>query len=455
MKKESKRTSVETESQKSVSKKPKSAPAISFDSSMLQGLDDLFDISDAPLPPQRQVPGSVGDPHVKQFVPPPEALAAIASTVSGGKKKGTKSGGTSSSKKTIAAVEPPIRQDTFAFSASTPNLDEVVGVPYKSADFPLPIQQQPSLAAHLPLQEYINRWEPTIQKTTEQLIADFKNKLRGYQMVIFEDRKKREEPIYASPGKFPIINTRMAQVPYNDQLLKLVKSKKPAFPSVPVISRHYILKYRRPADLKRGERPCASRAECLSLNLPNHPMEAARNKCFSETFDALAPIRAAFASSVSSTPSSLRGGSDHGASTTAASAIPMNATAQFSPDNDPAAKLLILREFLLPDQENAFHKTNTLPDVPGRCIVCIIFETTSLYFGYRQSQTECPDCLQSFQVEVDKPGEYNKNACLPIVSNNLMTGIQYPFPKYEHHHWRWEKDQAGQYNVREINMDFR
>lgn len=294
-----------------------------------------------------------------------------------------------------------------------------------------------------PMAHYYSTFEPSVVKTPDQLVGDLCDKLYSQLVALHSDQRLTDSVPYDPPEGFPEFNERVAEPPYRQKMAALTQSRELKAPSVPLVARAYIAKYRRPANPVLRERPCAAAMNCMSLRLPNHPLDLATNgQRFMANTDRLFFVRQALAVHAVADPTSIK-------DSAAAAAAP--APIAFSPE-----RLIICREFMLPDEEHAFLTTGKLPDRHGKCVICTIFEVAREFFAYRQrgASERAPECLQSFQVEVDCPGGYSKDACLPLGAAGRSSGIFFPYPKFELHHYRWERDSSDVYYVAELNVDF-
>jgi hypothetical protein len=103
------------------------------------------------------------------------------------------------------------------------------------------------------------------------------------------------------------------------------------------------------------------------------------------------------------------------------------------------------REFLLPEQEQAWVARRQLPSAePAKCLLCEMFYTTMRVYRYlRVYQIEPFEVLQKFRVEVNRtdgrPG-YTLAQCLPLVhANGRRSGIVAPFPRFDGDHYVFDK----------------
>lgn len=298
-----------------------------------------------------------------------------------------------------------------------------------------------------PMSHYYSTFEPSVVKTPRQLADELYQKLMSQLEALYSDHRLHDEIPYAPPESFAEYVGRLETPPYRQRMAALTQGRELRALDVPVVTRVYISKYLRPANPNLRERPCSRGYGCMSLKLNNHPhntVEHARR--FMSNVDRLFPMRQALAAQTTLASTSI-------ATQQPPPATPPTAVGEmgFSPE-----RLIVCREFLLPDEENAFFQSGELPAHPGKCIVCTIFEVTCAYYQYRQKgpSERAPECLQSFQVDVDVPGGYSKEACLGLGKAQRESGIFYPYPAFELHHYSWRCDQSGVYKVEEQNMDF-
>jgi len=264
-----------------------------------------------------------------------------------------------------------------------------------------------------PMAHYYSTFEPAVVKSAKQLVDDLRTKIRSQIVALHSDQRARDVIPYDPPETFPEFRERVADPPYRQKMASLTANRPDLkAPHVPLVARSYLAKYRQPANPMKHERPCSEAMDCMSLRLPNHPLDlATAAQRFKGNVDRLFPVREALATHAVADASS---------NIAAAAAAPVG----FSPE-----RLIICREFLLPEEENAFLTTGALPVRHGKCAICTIFEVARDFFAYRQkgASERAPECLQSFQVEVDVPGGYSKDSCLPLGSAGRSTGIFFPY----------------------------
>jgi len=266
-----------------------------------------------------------------------------------------------------------------------------------------------------PMAHYYSTFEPSVVKTAEQLVGELCAKLYSQLVALHSDQRMSDVVPYEPPEQFPEFQQRVEEPPYRQRMAALTQNRELKAPHVPLVARAYLAKYRRPANPMLHERPCASAMDCMSLRLPNHPLDLATNsQRFGANTDRLFFVRQALSAHAVADPTSIASAKD------ASGPAPI----AFSPE-----RLIICREFLLPDEENAFLTRGDLPPRHGKCIVCTVFDVARDFFAYRQkgASERAPECLQSFQVEVDCPGGYSKDACLPLGAAGRSTGIFYPY----------------------------
>jgi hypothetical protein len=82
----------------------------------------------------------------------------------------------------------------------------------------------------------------------------------------------------------------------------------------------------------------------------------------------------------------------------------------------------ILREFLLPEEEERWLNHGIFPQVPKECVLCNIFYTTFRYYRHVSDGTRASGILQDFTVVVDDKDGYNIEYCLePSVNNTTKS----------------------------------
>jgi len=106
----------------------------------------------------------------------------------------------------------------------------------------------------------------------------------------------------------------------------------------------------------------------------------------------------------------------------------------------------ILREWFPPNMGDVAVKNGP----PRRCILCLANSSTTLVTSNITLNKSSPaEMMQSFRVRVDEPGQYPKEAMLPVRYNNMHTGILYPIFAFNVNNYTWveETDEYGDENM--------
>ena len=115
-----------------------------------------------------------------------------------------------------------------------------------------------------------------------------------------------------------------------------------------------------------------------------------------------------------------------------------------------------LREFLFPSEirnldGSVLYTDNETPNKNrGMCVVCML-NSTAYHVGLHMYKKQEPkDLLQRFKVNVRNAGEFCAEECWPVSIHVVMTGVPYPFPKFDTAKFRWTKDTDGTIRLRNL-----
>lgn len=129
--------------------------------------------------------------------------------------------------------------------------------------------------------------------------------------------------------------------------------------------------------------------------------------------------------------------------------VRMYIRSHFHKDNDGAG--FVLREFLTPEQSDAYAKCHELPAQIGLCVVCIRYSISRWVKQRNMAGTgNFTGMLCPHSVIVNAPGEYEASRCL--YSRSPVTGLDRMMPEHADNRYVYTRDERGNRILEELGL---
>lgn len=118
------------------------------------------------------------------------------------------------------------------------------------------------------------------------------------------------------------------------------------------------------------------------------------------------------------------------------------------------AQGFVCREFLLPEDEARWRRTNKPPAQRGLCLPCIRKQCMLWYYELVAADEDAKTLIQTHRNMVDVPGEYSSAACL-YPHDRRFFGITDPIVEHQINRYAYVTLPDGSRGLRQTGVDFR